>query len=143
MTNLGGHDLESVLEAFHGVESDAPTCFIAYTIKGYGLPFAGHKDNHSGLMSPEQMEVYRRAEGIAPGEEYEPFAGLDVPEEELRRFLDQVPFAANARRRYVPPRVAVPEVLATPQGQTMSTQEGFGRLLSDLARDPGGLPIGW
>ena len=29
-----------------------PTCFIAYTIKGIGLPFAGHKDNHAGLMKP-------------------------------------------------------------------------------------------
>ncbi len=71
MTNLAGHDMESVLEAFHGVETDAPTCFIAYTIKGYGLPFAGHKDNHAGLMSPEQMEVYRRSQGIEPGQEYD------------------------------------------------------------------------
>lgn len=138
MTNLAGHDLESILTAFHGVESDAPTCFIAYTIKGYGLPFAGHKDNHAGLMSPEQMEIFRRAEGIAPGEEYKPFAGLDVPEEELRRFLDQVPFAAHARRRHEPPRIAVPEALVIPQGSRMSTQEGFGRLLNELAQDPGG-----
>ena len=42
MTNLGGHDLDTVLEAFHGVEDDRPHCFIAYTIKGFGLPFAGH-----------------------------------------------------------------------------------------------------
>ena len=56
MTNLGGHDLEAVLDAFHGVDDDRPTCFIAYTIKGYGLPFAGHKDNHAGLMTPEQIE---------------------------------------------------------------------------------------
>jgi pyruvate dehydrogenase E1 component len=136
MTNLAGHDLEAILEAFHGVKTDAPTCFIAYTIKGYGLPFAGHKDNHAGLMSPDQMEIYRRAEGIALGEEYNLFAGLDVSEEELRRFLDQVPFAAAARRRIEPPRVAVPESLATPPGTKMATQEGFGRLLSDLAQDP-------
>ncbi|HMB03585.1 MAG TPA: hypothetical protein VKP69_07575, partial [Isosphaeraceae bacterium] len=138
MTNLAGHDLESILDAFHGIEADAPTCFIAYTIKGYGLPFAGHKDNHAGLMSPEQMEVFRRAAGIAPGEEYEPFAGLDVPAEELRRFLDHVPFAAQARRRHEPPRVAVPEALAPPQGSRMATQEGFGRLLNELAQDSGG-----
>ena len=57
MTNLAGHDLGAVLEAFHGVTDDQPTCFIAYTIKGYGLPFAGHKDNHAGLMNPEQMAL--------------------------------------------------------------------------------------
>ena len=138
MTNLGGHDMEAVLEAFHGVDTDVPTCFIAYTIKGFGLPFAGHKDNHSGLMSPEQMEVYRQSERIAPGREYDPFAGLDIPEDKLRRFLDQVPFTAHAERRHKPPRLAVPEALAIPQGPRMSTQEGFGRLLNELSRNPGG-----
>lgn len=136
MINLGGHDLETVLRAFRGVESDAPTCFIAYTIKGYGLPLAGHKDNHSGLMSPDQMAAYRAAEGIAAGAEYEPFAGLDVPAEELRRFVDRVPFAARGRHRADPPRLPVPEVLPTPRGARMSTQEGFGRLLNDLAQNP-------
>jgi pyruvate dehydrogenase E1 component len=138
MTNLGGHDMESVLEVFHGADSDAPTCFIAYTIKGYGLPFAGHKDNHSGLMSTEQMDVFRRAQRIEPGREYDRFAGLDVPEEELRQFLDRVPFAAQVRRRHEPSRVPVPETLVVALGARMSTQEGFGRLLNEVARDPGG-----
>ena len=31
MTNLGGHDMESVLEAFGSVTGDRPTCFLAYT----------------------------------------------------------------------------------------------------------------
>jgi pyruvate dehydrogenase E1 component len=138
LTNLGGHDMETVLEAFQTVQSDVPTCFIAYTIKGHGLPFAGHKDNHSGLMNLEQMEVFRRAQKIAPGHEYDPFAGLDVPADELRRFLEQVPYAAPDHRRREPPRLAVPESVEVPQGAKMSTQEGFGRLLSDLARDSGG-----
>src|SRR5262249_7712883 len=55
MTNLGGHDLPGLLDAFHGVDDDRPTCFIAYTIKGFNLPFAGHKDNHAGMMTPEQV----------------------------------------------------------------------------------------
>src|SRR5688572_19287775 len=33
MTNLGGHDLESILEAFASAPEDQPVCFIAYTIK--------------------------------------------------------------------------------------------------------------
>jgi len=138
MTNLAGHDMESILEAFHSVRTDAPTCFIAYTIKGYGLPFAGHKDNHSGLMTPDQMEVFRRALGVAPGNEYEPFAGLDVGEEKLRRFLAEIPFAQHSdRRRHDPEPIDVPLTLAVPQGSTMSTQVGFGRLLGDLAQAPG------
>ena len=56
MTNLGGHDLETILEAFDAADGDpAPHAFVAYTIKGYGLPLAGHKDNHAGLMNPTQL----------------------------------------------------------------------------------------
>ena len=59
MTNLAGHDLPSLIEAFGKVDHDRPICFIAYTIKGFGLPFAGHKDNHAGLMTPAQMDTFR------------------------------------------------------------------------------------
>ena len=135
MTNLAGHDLDSVLEAFRGARDDeTPACFIAYTIKGYGLPFAGHKDNHSGLMTPEQMRTLRQEMGIAEGDEWEPFAGLDVPVEQLQDFLSAVPFNQPAERRYNPPSVPVPAVLASPAGKRQSTQEGFGRILVDIAR---------
>ena len=66
MTNLGGHDLEAVLEAFHGVADDRPHCFIAYTVKGWGLPFAGHKDNHAGLMTPDQMAALQEPRTASP-----------------------------------------------------------------------------
>ena len=80
MTNLAGHDLETLVDAFDAASgSDVRTCFIAYTVKGFGLPFAGHKDNHAGLMSVEQMDGFRASMGIKPGEEWEKFAGLDVP----------------------------------------------------------------
>ena len=141
MTNLGGHDMERVLEAFEGVAGDRPTCFLAYTIKGYGLPFAGHKDNHSGLMSPEEMEAMRASHGVAPGEEWAPLAGLEVPEPDLRRFLAGVPFNQWLSRR---PRAAVVPV---PEAETMaprrkaatSTQETFGRALDTIARAGGPL----
>ncbi|MGE3935200.1 MAG: 1-deoxy-D-xylulose-5-phosphate synthase N-terminal domain-containing protein [Rhodospirillaceae bacterium] len=134
MTNLGGHDLETVLEAFHGIADDMPTCFIAYTVKGFGLPFAGHKDNHAGLMNPDQMEQFRQAMGIPVGAEWEPFEGLDLPAEALRGFLDAVPFAQRYPRAIAADRVAVPDRLPAPEGERMSTQEGFGRILNDLAR---------
>ena len=70
MTNLAGHDMETVLEAYDAAaESGRPTCFIAYTIKGFGLPLAGHKDNHAGLMTPDQMTAFKAANGIADGDE--------------------------------------------------------------------------
>ena len=44
MTNLGGHCIATLIEAFAAADDDRPTMFIAYTVKGYGLPFAGHKE---------------------------------------------------------------------------------------------------
>lgn len=133
MTNLAGHDLESVLSAFHGVTTDQPTCFIAYTIKGFGLPFAGHKDNHAGLMNPQQMAEYKSHMGIPDGAEWELFAGLSLPPATIQAFLDAVPFAAEGRRRFSAPKVPVPERLTVPAGARLSTQEGFGRILFDIA----------
>ena len=134
MTNLAGHDLESMLEAFHAIDDDKPTCFIAYTIKGFGLPFAGHKDNHAGIMNPEQMAGFKQANGIADGEEWERFAAIDDADG-LERFLQSVPFAGAGQRRMTAPKVPVPRSLATPAGGTMSTQEGFGRILAEVGRD--------
>src|SRR5205085_11772706 len=53
-SDLGGHCIETLTQAFDAANDDVPTLFIAWTIKGYGLPFAGHKDNHAGLMNPTQ-----------------------------------------------------------------------------------------
>src|SRR6201987_2502578 len=108
MTNLAGHDMEAVLDAFHATTDDRPTCFIAYTIKGYGLPFAGHKDNHAGLMNLDQMVSFERSMGVVEGSEWDLFAELDVPAEELTAFLDTVPLAGAARRWRAAPRGAVP-----------------------------------
>src|SRR5690606_20884822 len=83
MTNLAGHDLEVELDAFRqAAADDTPTAFIAYTSKGHGLPFAGHKDNHAGLMNIDQMAVFKTANAIPDGAEWEPFAGLrESPDE--------------------------------------------------------------
>jgi pyruvate dehydrogenase E1 component len=133
MTNLAGHDMETVLDAFHAIDDDLPTCFIAYTIKGFGLPFAGHKDNHAGLMNEEQMATFQRAMAVPDGAEWERFAGLPIASDVLQRFLDTVPFATLRGRRQEAAPVAVPDTLPLPQGARMSTQEGFGRILNDLA----------
>ncbi len=135
MTNLAGHDLDAVREAFHAASADdVPTCFIAYTIKGHGLPFEGHKDNHSGLTTPAQIVTLRDEMGIAEGDEWEPFAGLDLAPQTLRAFLDAVPFAQTQTREYRAAAVPVPPVLDVPPGNRLSTQAGFGRVLADIAR---------
>jgi pyruvate dehydrogenase E1 component len=135
MTNLAGHDLTSITECFRGIHDDRPTCIIAYTIKGHGLPFAGHKDNHAGMMTAEQVDQFKRSLGIRDGEEWDRFAGLEDSSSDLQAFLDAVPFAAAATtRRHQTARVVVPAAFETPSGEMLSTQQGFGRLLADIGR---------
>ncbi|MGB8551236.1 MAG: transketolase [Xanthobacteraceae bacterium] len=133
MTNLAGHDLASLLEAFGRIDHDRPVCFICYTIKGYGLPFAGHKDNHAGLMTPAQADNLRQTMNVRPGHEWDEFEGLNTPPTQLRQFLDQVPFA-QATRRHKPTAIPVPAELPLTVQPVMSTQTGFGAVLNELGR---------
>ncbi|MGE5159658.1 MAG: transketolase, partial [Gemmatimonas sp.] len=133
MTNLAGHDLPALLDAFGRADHDRPVCFICYTIKGFGLPFAGHKDNHAGLMTPAQTESLRAAMNIRTGHEWDKFEGLNLLPVELQQFLDRVPFAAGARRHRAP-CIAVPAELPVTIQPVMSTQTGFGTLLNELGR---------
>ncbi|MDP6708912.1 MAG: transketolase, partial [Alphaproteobacteria bacterium] len=133
MTNLAGQDMESVLETFANVEGDAPTCFIAYTIKGHGLPFAGHKDNHAGLMNPEQMAAFREAMAVGEGAEWDKFAGLDLPADILQSFIDAAPFNRPGSRVKAAAPVPVPARFEVATAERSSTQEAFGRILFEIA----------
>ncbi|HIM26120.1 MAG TPA: transketolase [Rhodospirillales bacterium] len=139
MTNLGGHCLETILEAFASIADDKPACFIAYTIKGHGLPLAGHKDNHAGIMNAEQVAYLRQRFNIDEGDEWLPFAGLNSRPEDLSRFLGAVPFNAQntngnkgSRRKSAAP-VPVPTPLPLSAKDKTSTQEAFGKILFELA----------
>ncbi len=144
MTNLGGHDIETLIDTFRAAdaEGDQPTCFIAYTVKGMGLPFAGHKDNHAGMMTPEQMEGFRASMGIRPGHEWDRWEGLEADPEALEGLVRAAPFATSLApegRALRAPTVAVPAVLPAPNsaGRRMSTQGGFGEILAELGRGQG------
>lgn len=133
MSNLGGHDMASMLEAFESIDHDRPVCFIAYTIKGVGLPFQGHKDNHAGLMTVAQTETYRGSQNIRPGHEWDRFEGLAQDAAELEAFLARVPFNQDGRR-LTAPVIEVPQQLAFKPAPQMSTQQGFGLVLNEIAR---------
>lgn len=134
MGNLGGHDMVNLLKAFEAADNDRPTVFIAYTVKGYGLPLAGHKDNHSGLLTPAQTELFREKVGVRAGREWEPFEGVQVPEADLRRFIAQSPFFSAGPRRYSAPKLPVPDDFPCPRQPSLSTQAGFGLILNELAK---------
>ncbi len=140
MTNLGGHDLSSILKAFEAAGTHSrPVCFITYTIKGFGLPLAGHKDNHAGLMTEAQMEATRAQMDIRPGHEWEPFEALTTPIKELQRFLASVPFNSAGTRRTAADAVPVPAKLPAEVPRVTSTQFGFGKILDEIGRAGGPL----
>jgi pyruvate dehydrogenase E1 component len=134
MTNLGGHDLQTLCAAFSAVDHDRPICFICYTVKGFGLPLAGHKDNHSGLMTTAQVETLRTSMNVRPEHEWDPFEGLAIDRGVLQSFMDRVPFGQR-KRTHNAPTVAVPDNLQVTIQPVMSTQAGFGALLNEISRD--------
>ncbi|MCC7267788.1 MAG: transketolase [Caulobacteraceae bacterium] len=139
MTNLGGHDLGALLDLFRSVQDERPKLFIVYTIKGIGLPFQGHKDNHSGLMTESQMAAYQAGMGVKAGEEWAPFGSLPRPGEEYRAFLERTPFARK-HPPTAPSPIPVPlrGRFSKPVGR-QSTQVAFGKILNDLAHEGGPL----
>ncbi|MEI7600188.1 MAG: transketolase [Aestuariivirga sp.] len=138
MTNLGGHCLDSLVQTFRSIDHDRPVVFIAYTIKGWGTPLAGHKDNHAGLMTVEQMRQFQTGMGVPTGAEWERLAGLKVDIPSFNRFLAEVPFFANGYRRFSDERIVPPgpQFLAD---RLISTQSGFGKILDGLASSGGAL----
>ncbi|MEO1476118.1 MAG: transketolase, partial [Pseudomonadota bacterium] len=132
MNNLGGQCLQTLCEAFDQVTDDQPTVFLAYTIKGWGTPLAGHKDNHAGLMTKAQMADFQDQMGVPTGDEWEPFSGVDDING-LKGFLDAVPFFKSGPRRYTAPAVPSPGPIFL-DDRAASTQAGFGKILDALAK---------
>ena len=134
MTNLAGHDMEAVLEAFHSVADDTPQCFIAYTIKGHGTPLAGHRDNHAGLMNLEQMDIFRNKMQIPEGSEWSAYDNLLIEPETAKNFCLQAPFNNRPSQENEPPKITIPDNLPLSFRSSTSTQASFGNILHELSR---------
>jgi pyruvate dehydrogenase E1 component len=109
MENLGGNCVETMAETFAAIDHDRPVCFLAYTIKGWATPIAGHKDNHGGLMTKAQMVDWQKAMGVPEGAEWEPLATVQ-DKAGFQAFLDEVPFFAEGRRRLQDAALPVPAI---------------------------------
>ncbi|KAE9629771.1 1-deoxy-D-xylulose-5-phosphate synthase N-terminal domain-containing protein [Parasedimentitalea maritima] len=132
MENLGGNCVQTMADTFASINHDRPVCFLAYTVKGWGTPIAGHKDNHGGLMNKTQMVEWQKKMGVAEGQEWEKLATVSDPDN-LQSFLDQTPFFAKGARRYHDEIIDVPAIeLAS--GKDTSTQMAFGKILDDLSK---------
>jgi pyruvate dehydrogenase E1 component len=128
--NLGGHDLSALREAYRTVAPDRPTVIFAYTIKGYGLPVEGHPQNHSALLTEEQMTQLATALGADPANPWRPFAA-GSPEDAVCRDA-----AARLARDPVVPLdpPPLPRDFGRTPGGTATTQAALGRALLDLTR---------
>ncbi|NEX47923.1 1-deoxy-D-xylulose-5-phosphate synthase N-terminal domain-containing protein [Pseudotabrizicola algicola] len=132
MENLGGNCVQTMAETFDAITSDRPTCILAYTIKGWGTPIAGHKDNHGGLMNPTQFAAWQKHMGVPQGAEWERFAAVkDVAA--LEAFLARVPFFAKGSRRHADARLPVPAISGDAERE-VSTQAAFGKILDALSK---------
>ena len=137
MENLGGNCVETMAEQFVAIDHERPVCFLAYTIKGWGTPLAGHKDNHGGLMTTRQMDEWRARMKVRPGCEWDRFEGID-DKEGFRTFLSKTPFFAAGPRRFDDAEVSIPQ-LEVPEGKMLSTQSAFGKILDAISRMDGEL----
>lgn len=128
--NLGGHDPRTLDQVYSSIDDTRPTVVFAYTIKGHGLPVEGHPQNHSALLSTEQMRALATRLGTDPDQPWATFAdGADA-----QRLCAQV---AEKLSRPEPRRQAPPDLpadLGRSIAGTASTQAALGRTLLDLTR---------
>jgi pyruvate dehydrogenase E1 component len=128
--NLGGHDLRALDTALRAIDDTRPSVIFAYTVKGYGLATEGHPQNHSSLLTAEQLAQLATRSGIDLAD---PWARFPAGSPEALACAEA---AARLRRAPVPaaPPIAVPADLGhTPRG-TGTTQAALGRTLLDLNR---------
>ena len=138
LSDLGGHDLAELLHTFNlaAEETGRPTVVFAYTIKGWGLPIAGHPANHSALLSAEQIEQLRIKLEV-PAEDHWAKFPAGSPEDQICR-------AAAERLREPPEQQPAPalrpeQIPASIDHEPLaitSTQETLGRLLFELVERP-------
>ncbi|MGO1487877.1 MAG: transketolase-like TK C-terminal-containing protein [Arachnia sp.] len=133
VTDLGGHDLPSVLEALEQADQDTsrPTVIFAYTHKGWGLPIQGNARNHAAVLSSDQVRTLRDATGLDQETMWDRFpenspAGL-LLHDRGRHLTRTAPTPGVS--------AAVPSTTSPRTTRPTSTQEAFGRVLVDLSRD--------
>ncbi|HEX6967370.1 MAG TPA: pyruvate dehydrogenase [Micromonosporaceae bacterium] len=133
VTDLGGHDLAALLDAYAECDAvaDRPSVVFAYTVKGWGLPIAGNPRNHAALLTAEQIDALRRDHGLTPDTEwdrFDPASPTGILAASRREALARTPEAAALP-------ITVPDATRIRAAKPISTQEVFGRVLVELARN--------
>ena len=131
LRNLGGHDHQALAGAFAAIDDTRPTVIFGYTVKGYGLATEGHPQNHSALLTAQQLADLAARTGADPAHPWRGFAD-GTPEAAL--------CAATAQRlRREPAPGAEPPAVPADLGRTpagvATTQAALGRALLDVNRE--------
>ena len=132
--DLAGHDIGDILAALEACDREAgrPSVIFAFTIKGYGLPIAGHPLNHSAVLSEQQIDDLR-LHLADPRDEWAGFAD-ETPEGRLcAAAAGRLRGPGDRPRRLLEPAAIPAELGPTPLRAT-SSQEAFARTLVDLSR---------
>ena len=133
VTDLGGHNLETLLEGFDECDgvTDRPSVVFAYTIKGYGLPIAGDPRNHSAQISEIQINAFRNELGLTEENEWDAFN----PESEEGQLCTARSFELTRAQSKNGLGINVPIATNVKSTGTISTQEVFGRVLTEISRN--------
>jgi pyruvate dehydrogenase E1 component len=128
--DLGGHDLADLRDALRSADqaTDRPTVIFAYTIKAWRLPTQGHPSNHSSLLTVDQWQQLATDLGADPDQ---PWNLFDDGSEESR-VCQQVADRLRRVTRTAEARPDVPASLSTSHQGSSSTQQSFGRVLTEL-----------
>ncbi len=138
LANLGGHDLERVLEAFvqaFAIETQ-PVVIFAYTIKGWNLPLAGHPANHARLLKPKEIEDVRQRLGVPEGEEFAAFPAESEEARYINERLEEGDWRVDRPQSSALPSIAIPTGLGGTYKGVLSTQSILGRIFLALSRQP-------
>ena len=132
LQNLGGHDFSLLRAAFSEADvAQQPSVVFAYTLKGWRLPVVGDPQNHSVVLSHQDMEKLREELGVAASDVW---SGFDPGTPEGRTCIQ---IGGELRSRGGNPKstqdLALPPTLGHEYGGQMSTQQALGRILSDIA----------
>ncbi|KUN29316.1 pyruvate dehydrogenase [Streptomyces antibioticus] len=131
LANLGGHDLDGLDAAFGAIDDTRPTVILAYTVKGYGLPMQGHPQNHSALLTGDQISQLADQVGADADDPWQPPPAGSLVAELCRET------AQRLRREEVslaPPQTPPLDLGRTPTSTKATTQAALGRTLLDLSR---------
>jgi pyruvate dehydrogenase E1 component len=128
--DLGGHDIGLLLDTYNQVDPTRPTVIFAYTIKGRGLATEGHPNNHSALLSKDQMETLAETSGMDLDDPWRKFQPGTVEERACARTSVRL----KRRQPALAPTLQIPDSLPWSYGDRISTQAALGRFLSDLKR---------